>query len=260
MPFRTLNSDELSQYLGLTRVEIDQLVRDAGIPFEKRGGRILFRKAHIDEWASQRILKLSGKRLEDYHQKSSRHPRKPMQHEALLPDLIGPNGIDPAMAAKTKSSIVRDMAALADRTGLVLDLPELVASLLAREELCSTAMPGGVAFLHPRQVQPDLFHASFLALGRTIQPIHFGSPDGLPTHLFFLLCCQDDRLHLHTLARLCMMMQKTDLLADLFAAADVPALHERLLAAEQAVIGQPEEAAEPRRAGRRASQPGDGPA
>lgn len=252
MPFRTLNTDELSQHLGLTPAEIDQLVKDGGIPFERRGGRVVFRKASIDEWASQRILKLSGKRLEDYHQQSSRHPRRLPQHEPLLPELIGPDGIDSAMAAKTKSSIVRDMAALANRTGLVADLPELVGSLVAREELCPTAMPGSVAFLHPRQVQPDLFHASFLVMGRTVQPIHFGSPDGLPTHLFFLLCCQDDRLHLHTLARLCMMMQKTDLQAELFAGADAAALHERLLAAEQAVIGPTGEPADQRRAGRRA--------
>ncbi|MEX2044160.1 MAG: PTS sugar transporter subunit IIA [Opitutus sp.] len=239
MPFRTLNADELSHYLSLTRADIDRLVKEGSIPFEKRGDRVVFRKTPIDAWASQRILKLSGQRLAEYHQKSSRHPRKVLRHEALLPEMLVPGGIAPAMAAKTKSSVVREMAALADRTGLVCDLPELVGSLLAREELCSTAMPGSVAFLHPRQVQPDLFLSSFLVLGRTIQPIHFGAPDGNPTRLFFLLCCQDDRLHLHTLARLCMMMQKTGLQADLLAGPDAPALHERLLAAERAVIESP---------------------
>jgi len=74
-------------------------------------------------------------------------------------------------------------------------------------------------------------------LGRTVQPIHYGAPDGRPTDLFCLLCCQDDKLHLHTLARLCLVAQKTELLSQLRAAPDAAALHECLLAAEEAVIG-----------------------
>ncbi len=236
MPFRILNIDEVARHLNMTGTDIDRLVKDGDIPFERRGDRVVFRQVDVDVWASQRILKFSSSRLAEYHQKSSQRSRKLLQREALLPELLRPDCIAPAMTAKTKASIVRDLAALADRTGLVCDAAELVASLLAREKLCSTAMPGGVAFLHPRQQQPYLLQSSFLMVGRTIQPIHFGSPDGQPTDLFFLLCCQSDLLHLHALARLCMMVQKTDLLAELRAGTDASALHEGLLRAEQTVI------------------------
>lgn len=236
MPFRTLNTDEVAQHLNLSGADIERLVKEGGIPCEKRGNRVVFRRADIDAWVSQRILKFSSSRLADYHQKSSRRTRSLLQREALLPELIRPDCIAPAMTAKTKASVVRDLAALADRTGLVCEAAELVASLLAREKLCSTAMPGGVAFLHPRQQQPYLLQSSFLLLGRTIQPIHFGSPDGQPTDLFFLLCCQNDLMHLHALARLCMMVQKTELLAQLRAGPDACTLRECLLRAEQTVI------------------------
>jgi mannitol/fructose-specific phosphotransferase system IIA component (Ntr-type) len=134
--------------------------------------------------------------------------------------------------------VLRDLVMLAARTGWVCDPVELITSLEAREALCSTAVPGGVAFLHPRTQQPDRFTASFLALGRTVQPIHFSAPDGQPTDLFFLLACQEDRLHLHILARLCLMAQKTDLLAQLRTAPDAPTMHAALLAAEQAVLAR----------------------
>jgi len=62
------------------------------------------------------------------------------------------------------------------------------------------------------------------------------APDGQPTDLFFLLCFQDDKLHLHTLARLCLMAQKTDLLADLRSAQDGPGLYGVLIAAEREVV------------------------
>jgi len=238
MPHRVLDIDEVAQYLHLGRGEIERMVKDQAIPFETRGERIVFRMAEIDAWASQRILGFNAARLAEYHRKSSEQTSRLLGRVTLMPEMVRPDCIAPAMTSRTKSSVLRDLTVLADRTGLVNDVAELVATLQEREELCPTAVPGGVAFLHPRSPQPYLFQESFLVLGRTIQPIHFGSPDGQPTDLFFLLCCLDDKLHLHTLARLCLMALKTDLLARLrAAAADAAELHEVLLSSEQSVIG-----------------------
>jgi mannitol/fructose-specific phosphotransferase system IIA component (Ntr-type) len=112
----------------------------------------------------------------------------------------------------------------------------LLRGLEAREELCSTGIPGGLALLHSRNPEPYLFETAFLALGRTIQQIPFGAPDGQPTNLFFLIGCPDDGTHLHTLARLCMMALKTDLLVDLRQAADAEGMCNGIIAAEQAVL------------------------
>jgi nitrogen PTS system EIIA component len=236
MPHRTFTLDAVAQYLSLPRAEIEQLVQARDIPCTRRGGQVVFLQAEIDDWASQRILGFNAKHLAEYDRKSSQASRPAGLRAALLPGLIRPAGIAPAMTAKTKDSALRDLAAVAEGTGLVCDVAELLASLQAREQLCSTAVPGGVAFPHPRQQQPYLLESSFMVLGRTLQPIHFGAPDGQPTDLFFLLCCQEEQLHLHALARLCLMAQKSDLLAQLRAASDVDALHEGLLAAEQAVL------------------------
>ncbi len=234
MPYRIFNIDEVAQYLNLPSTDVERLVKDREIPFEMRGERAVFRRPEIDAWASQRILGLSATRLAEYHLKCS--PRKVSSETTIISELVQAEQIDAAMTAKTKASIIRDIAGLADRTMLVYDVAELVTTLEAREELCSTAVPGGVAFLHPRSSQAYRFDASFLVLGRTIQPIHFGSPDGQPSDLFFLICCQDDKLHLHTLARLCLMAQKTDMLAQLRAAADREEMLAALLASEGAVV------------------------
>jgi PTS system nitrogen regulatory IIA component len=128
------------------------------------------------------------------------------------------------------------MTALAGKTGRLNDPQALLAGLEAREELCPTAVPGGLALLHARCPESYIFEAPFIVLGRTVQDIHFGSPDGQPTRLFFLLGSPDDRLHLHTLARICLMAQKTDLIEELHAAADAPAMHQCLISAEEAVL------------------------
>ncbi len=236
MSYQTFTLDEVARYLHMSKADIEQLLENEDIPVETRGDRWVFRQSDIDAWASQRILRLKDRRLADYHQKSSLGTRAFLEHEAIMPELIRPDYIDAAMTAKTKASIMRDMVDLAAKTGRVYDPKDLLASLEAREELCPTALPGGLALLHPRHHQPYLFDGSFVVLGRPVQAIHFGSPDGQPSSLFFLICCQDDRIHLHTLARLCLIAQKTDLLARLHQAADAAAMYEDVINFEAQVL------------------------
>lgn len=232
MPYRLLSLDEVARYLHLTQADLTRLVKEQAIPFERRGARLVFRKDEIDAWASQRILGLAARRLAEYHQQSTRGTKAILPREAIMAELIRPQYIEPALTAKTMASALRGMVALADQTGLLNDPRALLEGLGAREALCSTALPGGLALLHPRVQQPYLFESSFIALGRALQEIHFGAPDGQPTDLFFLICSQDDRVHLHTLARVCLMAQKTDLLSRLRLAPDAPSMHECLLASE----------------------------
>jgi nitrogen PTS system EIIA component len=237
MPFQLLNLDGVANYLHLAPADVEQRVKNREIPFEMRGDRIVFRKREIDEWASQHILGLPGQRLAAYHQKSTRHTRKILPREAILPEMLQSGAIASAMSSKTKASVLRDLVALAEKTGRLCDSKTLLTSLEAREELCSTAVPGGFALPHPRSHEPYLFETSFLVVGRPIQEIHFGAPDGQPTHLFFLICCRDDRLHLHTLARLCLIAQKTKMLERLRDAPDAETMRNSLIMAEQEVLG-----------------------
>ncbi|MGA3285514.1 MAG: PTS sugar transporter subunit IIA [Verrucomicrobiota bacterium] len=236
MPFQLLNLEGVANYLHLTPADIEQRVKNREIPFEKRGDRIVFRKSEIDEWASQHILGLPGQRLAVYHQKSTCHTRKILPQETILPEMLRSGAIASAMTSKTKASVLRDLVALAEKTGCLSDPKTLLASLEAREELCSTAVPGGLALPHPRSHEPYLFETSFIVVGRPIQEIHFGAPDGQPTHLFFLICCRDDRLHLHTLARLCLIVQKTKLLDRLREAPDAGTMRDSIIAAEQEIL------------------------
>jgi mannitol/fructose-specific phosphotransferase system IIA component (Ntr-type) len=102
--------------------------------------------------------------------------------------------------------------------------------------LCSTALPGGLALLHPRQQQTYRFEGSFIVLGRTIQSIPYGASDGQASRLFFLICCENERIHLHTLARLFLLARKTKIVAELLAAPDATSAHAALVAAEAAIL------------------------
>lgn len=236
MPHTTFTIDQLAAYLHVARRHVERLIQEGDIPCALRGGRMFFQRDEIDAWASQRILRLPGQGLDWYHRKTMRGTQQLFPQGALIPVLLRPDYVDLGLLSKTKASVIRDMVALADRTGRVFDPRELLDSMEAREALCSTALPGGLALLHARQHQAFRFEGSFIVLGRTIQSIPFGAPDGRATQLFFLICCQDDRIHLHTLARLCLLALKTNVIAQLAAAPDPADAYEALVAAEQAVL------------------------
>jgi len=249
MPHRTFTPEELTEYLHLGKGDVERLLKESDIPREARGGRIFFRRSEIDEWASRRILRLPDKGLDAYHEKTMRGTRHVFPGAALIPDLLRAEYIHLALTSKTQASVIRDMVTLAEGTGRVLDPRELLTSVKERETLCSTALAGGFALLHARHHAPYRFEGSFIVLGRTIQGVPFGAEDGRPTRLFFLICCQDDRIHLHTLARLCLLAMKTDVMARLLEVGDPYAAHETLVAAEISVLPEPEST--PEKKGRR---------
>ncbi len=238
MPYRAFNLEEVANYLHLPVPEVKELVRTREIPCEMQGDRLVFRKKEIDAWASQRIMGLSKKSLTVYHRKTSAKAHDLSKQHAIIPELLKPAYIKPKLQSKTKASIIRSMVDLAESTGLVSDPKDLLASLEERERLCSTALAGGIAVLHPTNHEPYMFDDSFIALGRTVQPVPFGSPDGATTDLFFLICCQDDRIHLHTLTRLCMICHYSSVLLELREAKDAEEMHGMIVRSEQEIIQQ----------------------
>ena len=238
MPFRTFNLAEAAEYLHLSAQRLEELARRGEIPCARQGGRLTFRHNEVDEWASQQLLGSSSDKIEDFHRRTTSKYHDLSAEAAIIPALMKPEWIQPAMTCRSKASVIREMVDLADSTGLLCYRDELLASLIEREKLCSTALSGGLALLHPRNHEPYRFENSFVVLGKTVGEVPFGSPDGTTTDIFFLTCCQNDRVHLHVLARLCMMCHHTSLLLELRATQDPRELYNLLVASEQQIIKQ----------------------
>ena len=203
----------------------------------KRGDMYFFEHRELDEWAQRRLMVLNEKTLTAEHKVAMIERRRNDGHDFHVADLLRPETIAPALTAKGRAGVLRDMTDFADSTGLLYDPETLFAELSAREEVASTAAGGGVAFLHPRYHDPYLFQETFLALGRTVRPVFFGSQDGEGTALFFMICCTDHTLHLHILARLCLLAHGTPLLQELREAPDAETMHAALKKAEDEFLG-----------------------
>lgn len=221
MAIRQLNLDDAAAYLHMPSRDIIAYAREGELPYIGDISRPSFREDDLDAWASRHILAMNERKLDDY-EKNAAHDHRKDGVALSLTSLLSIDRINLNFNARTKASVISESVRMADELGLLYDPKDLLESLRRREELCSTAMAGGFAILHPRCHDPYLASESFLLFGRTATPIHFGAPDGKPTDLFFTLVCHEDKVHLRTLARLCMLLNDKTLI-ELLRNSDSPA-------------------------------------
>jgi PTS system nitrogen regulatory IIA component len=140
-------------------------------------------------------------------------------------------------AATTRTSVLKELVNLADRSWNVYDPDAVLEAIKAREALGSTARENGVAIPHPRRPLPNALGEAVLAYGRVPAGIPFGAPGGQLTDIFFLVCCRDDRTHLRVLARLSRLLLRPDFLDDLRAAETPGETWQVIEAAERQLLG-----------------------
>ena len=236
MEFGFLDLKSAAARLHMDELELKHFAQREEVPSQKRGGDFFFERRLLDEWAQRRMIGLHPKQLTGEHTHAMTERAK-STGEVRISDLLPVEAISPELSARNKGGVLRDMTDLADATGMVYDKDALFRGLTEREEAASTAVGGGAAFLHVKFHDEYLVSESFLALGRTSRPVFFGAPDGEGTDIFFLINCTDRALHLHVLARLCLLAHGTTLLADLRAAPDAAAMRDVLKSAEDSLLG-----------------------
>jgi mannitol/fructose-specific phosphotransferase system IIA component (Ntr-type) len=94
---------------------------------------------------------------------------------------------------------------------LLTDQDELLRLLEERENLCPTGIGDGIAMPHSRIHDDYLLLDTFLVIAMVPGGVPFGSPDGKLTDLFFMPCAHCDRTHPYMIARLALLLQRTDL-------------------------------------------------
>ncbi len=150
-----------------------------------------------------------------------------------LAELLPPENVLPELTARTAPGVIFEVAAFAARRALVASETWFAGALAEREAMMSTAVEGGLAFLHARQASNAYVVRPFVLLARSSAGIPFGAPDGQPTHLFFTLGLKYDRLHLRWLSRLARLLRSPAVPAALQSAPDAEAMLAILLGRDQ---------------------------
>ena len=238
MPYRSMSLEEFAKHVAMDVREVRKLANRGKLPGHKVGGQWRFNKARVTEWLQQEMHALDEDRLIALERAMSRAASDAVDDAGMVvTDLIGLDGVDIALPAKTKPSVLRELVKLADRTGLLYDREGLLKAIEQRESLCSTALPNGVAIPHPRQPMPYVSAEPFICVARLSPGIAFGAPKRELTRIFFLICCHTDRYHLRVLARL-MRILDDPTVALVLEAETREELLETLIAKEGRVVAQ----------------------
>ncbi len=233
---RQLTFQQACEHLRIPEQVLRDAVKYSEVPFQRHGSDPVFIKSELDAWGSRRILALRQKELLPEHTAAIRQDTKIITENVLLPRLLQPSYINLDFRAKTRSSVIRDLVDMADRLELLCDPTDMIAQLDERAAFASTALPGGIAFLHPHHPDPYLIMEPFMLIGRTQRPVWFGAEDDAPTDLFVLICCGEDLRHIHVLARLCLMIRETALLDEMRQAESPEKLVKAFYACEQKLL------------------------
>ncbi len=236
MPHTILSISQAAHHICIPEKQLRHLALQNEIPCIKRGEQYFFEHRKLDDWAQQQIMKLEPHHLKEHHINVATERKKNINDDHLIESRLTIDRIYPEMTAKTKPGLIRDMVKVAAATGLLNDEEYLHKELIAREEIGSTAIGDGAALLHNRYFNEYTFEESFIILGRTIQPLFFGCQNGGTTDIFFLICCKDDDMHLHILARICILIHGTGLMQSLREAETAEEMYQMLHAAEEELL------------------------
>ncbi len=226
MEDRLMTIKQLASYLNVNDRTVLKIAQEGVLPGVKVGNQWRFRKAMIDTWLDDQMLGITPRYVEPAR---SRTPQRML----TLANCFEASHILPELAGKTKTSVVVELAAHAERLGLVRDETWFVGALVQRESVMPSGIGNGLAFLHTLRRNPAQVVKPFMVLGRSRDGVDFDALDGKPTHLFFVLGLKYDELHLPWLAKLVQMLAQAEVVPSLLQASDATAIYERLADAER---------------------------
>jgi PTS system nitrogen regulatory IIA component len=204
----TMDLLELASFLGRDARELGKLANRGLLPGRKVGGEWRFAEAEIHHWLEVEMPGLDERQLQAIDNAGE-------GESPLIADLLPGECISLLLPARTRASVLRELVKLAEKSQRIWDPAEILKAIEAREDVASTAQSEGYAIPHPRRRIPNTLAESVIALARVPGGIPFGAVNGELTDLFFLVCCNDDALHLRVLARLARMLRVAEFLEGL---------------------------------------------
>ena len=223
-----MDLDQLAVYLKRDVREVSKMANRGYLPGHKVSGQWRFAPAEINYWIETQMHAYTEEELSALENQAV--------PESLLSSLLSEAAMAVPLKAGTRSSVLKELVKLADQTWHVYDPAGVLSAIKQREDMGSTALASGVAIPHPRRPLPQALGESVMAFGRTASGIPFGASHGNLTDIFFLVCCRDERTHLHILARLSRMMLRPGFLDELRAAQTVSETYRLIAETERDLI------------------------
>lgn len=190
---------DIVELLGLPEKTVLKMIQEDKIPAYKMGHQYRFSKAEINEWILANKIVTTDKILD----------MNLSQRPVELADLLKKGGIHYGVAGTSVGEVIRNAIA-AIPTSNEISKTDIVASLLEREELMSTAIGRGIAFPHPRVPIISGIDDESIALCLLANDVDYKAIDGTPVHSLFVILSASPKRHLEILAKVSFLCQRED--------------------------------------------------
>lgn len=228
MPQTILTVRQVAAGLHLSIREVVRMAEAKALPGEFVRGQWQFRAGEISNWIEANLQTLPDRRRRDKH---------PVERaDLLISNILAERSVSVDVLAKTKSSVLRELAARAAEADEFVEVQSLLETLQEREAAGSTALQDGIAIPHP--ARPYYTNGPLIVAVRSSQGVFFGQRDGGASDLFFLVCCPTHTEHLLVLGRLCRLLIDRALQDALRSAQSPREFHDALCAAERALCAE----------------------
>lgn len=184
-----LTLQEVAEMLNVSPETVLNLISQKELKGKKVGNQWRFEKKDIESWKAKQ--------------------EKPNVEKIALENVvsrffafINSDFIQMDLQGESRFEILANMAKFAKKNGVCTKTSWLYEILNKREELISTGIGNGIAFLHPRKVFPEKVSFSGILLGISRKGINFRALDNCPVNLFFLILMKSEQQHLFTLSYL----------------------------------------------------------
>ncbi len=217
-PDRLMTLRELAGYLGLNQRTVLKLAGEGEVPGIRLGAQWRFKRDVIDAWLDDHML---GVRAPAPAPASAVRVARAFTLEECLTEAQ----VVPALASRSFTGALGELAALAGALELVRDKTWFLGALVERENVLPTAVGNGIAFPHTLARHPEHVQRPFILVGRSHHGLDAQAPDAKPVELLFVMGLRYQELHLPWLARLSGALSKRGARTGLLAAKGRRELH-----------------------------------
>ena len=151
-----------------------------------------------------------------------------------LTDILKPENIKLPLVAADKTAAIEELVDLLAEHGEIRDVQRVRQAVLEREATRSTGIGDGLAIPHGKTDGVDHL---VMAIGRAREPIDFGSIDGKPVVLIWLLSSPPDKTgpHITALGRVSKIMSNPGVRKRLLAAATAREMYDVIVEQDELI-------------------------
>jgi PTS system nitrogen regulatory IIA component len=185
---------EIASYLKVAEKTVLRMIQKNEIPCVKIASQWRFDSGLIDSWIYEKMNNTGIDELTKLMQDDADSvPISRLTSEDLIVTDLKPG---------SREEILRELSRPLIKAGMVSDHEKFVKKLIEREDMISTALGKGVAMPHIRNPRENSSGKPAVVIGICREGTDFGTTDGTPVKLFFLVYTSNEIAHLRIISKI----------------------------------------------------------